>query len=89
MRIKSARQGECVFDFANMFLLLGHAETKPVVSYVGDVCEPETIERAFVGGVDCVFHCAAYVNFQFPPNLEELERVNVNGELNRSDKEMD
>lgn len=59
----------------------GHAETKPVVSYVGDICDPETIERAFEGGVGCVFHCAAYVNFQFPPNMEELERVNVNGEV--------
>lgn len=51
-----------------------------MVSYVGDICEPETIERAFEGGVECVFHCAAYVNFQFPPNEDELERVNVKGE---------
>lgn len=52
-----------------------------VRSFVGDICQPETIERAFVDGgdVDCVFHCAAYVDFQFPPDLVELERVNLMG----------
>lgn len=55
-----------------------HAESKPIVSFIGDICEPEAIEKAFEG-VDCVFHCAAFVNFQFPPDLTELERVNVNG----------
>lgn len=55
-----------------------HPETIPVVSFIGDICEPEAIGKAF-DGVDCVFHCAAFVNFQFPPDLTELERVNVNG----------
>lgn len=60
----------------------GHAETKKVTSFIGDICEPteEVIGRAFQG-VDCVFHCAAFINFQFPPNLSELERVNVNGKI--------
>lgn len=51
-----------------------------MTSYVGDICEPteEVIGKAFEG-VDCVFHCAAFINFQFPSNLDELERVNVNG----------
>lgn len=47
---------------------------------MGDICEPATIEHAF-DGVDCVFHCAAYINFQYPPNFDELERVNVMGNL--------
>lgn len=58
-----------------------YASRVVVRSFVGDICQPETIERAFVDGgvVDCVFHCAAYVNFQFPPDLDELERVNLMG----------
>lgn len=47
---------------------------------MGDICDPSSIEHAFVG-VNCVFHCAAYINFQYPPNLDELDRVNVNGNL--------
>lgn len=47
---------------------------------MGDICEPQSIEHAF-DGVDFVFHCAAYINFQYPPNFDELERVNVMGNL--------
>lgn len=47
---------------------------------MGDICDPSSIEHAF-DGVNCVFHCAAYINFQYPPNLDELDRVNVNGNL--------
>lgn len=57
-----------------------HTETKSIVSFIGDICEPEAIEKAFEG-VDCVFHCAAFVNFQFPADLTKLERVNVNGKM--------
>uniref|UniRef100_A0A8D8BPX9 3 beta-hydroxysteroid dehydrogenase type 4 n=1 Tax=Culex pipiens TaxID=7175 RepID=A0A8D8BPX9_CULPI len=49
-----------------------------IVSFVGDICKPSGIESAFEG-VDCVFHMAAYINFDFPPNRKELERVNVDG----------
>lgn len=45
---------------------------------MGDICKPSSIESAFEG-VDCVFHMAAYINFDFPPNRKELERVNVDG----------
>lgn len=47
---------------------------------MGDICELASIEHAF-DGVDCVFHCAAYINFQYPPDFDELERVNVMGNL--------
>lgn len=60
---------------------LRHSEHKKLVSIVGDICEPASIEHAF-DGVDCVFHCAAYINFQYPPNFDELERVNVKGTKN-------
>ncbi|XP_049290446.1 3 beta-hydroxysteroid dehydrogenase/Delta 5--_4-isomerase [Anopheles funestus] len=57
---------------------LGHTESKKVVSYVGDICDAKAIEHAFEN-VDCVFHLAAYMNFDFPPNYDELQRVNVDG----------
>ncbi|CAD7083509.1 unnamed protein product [Hermetia illucens] len=60
---------------------IGHRESKDLISFVGDICKPETIEKAFIG-VDCVFHCAAYISIQFPPNFDELERVNVIGTKN-------
>lgn len=74
------------FTFVGVCVCVEYAATRPVRTYVGDICQPETIERAFVddqgaAAVDCVFHCAAYVNFQFPPDLAELERVNVTGKL--------
>lgn len=55
-----------------------HAEIKPIISFVADICEPEAIAQAFEN-VDVVFHCAAFINFEFPSNLAELERVNVDG----------
>ncbi|XP_050092921.1 3 beta-hydroxysteroid dehydrogenase type 7 [Anopheles aquasalis] len=59
---------------------LGHTECKKVISIVGDICDTKSsaIEAAFEG-VDCVFHLAAYVNFDFPPHYDELQRVNVDG----------
>ena len=54
-----------------------------MTSFIGDICEPaeDVLARAFEG-VDCVFHCAALIDFQFPPNERELERVNVQGKYN-------
>lgn len=58
-----------------------HAEKKPIKSIVADICDAEAIEEVFVN-VDVVFHCAALINFQYPPKINELERVNVNGKWN-------
>lgn len=60
---------------------LKHSETKPIKSIVADICDTEAVEEAFKN-VDVVFHCAAFINFQFPPNINELERINVNGTKN-------
>lgn len=68
------------FSRPSFFIWLGHSENKKLVSIVGDICDPSSIEHAF-DGVNCVFHCAAYINFQYPPNIDELDRVNVNGNL--------
>ncbi|KNC23310.1 hypothetical protein FF38_10731, partial [Lucilia cuprina] len=46
--------------------------------FVGDICQPDEVADAFKG-VDTVFHCAALVCLQYPPNYKELERVNVDG----------
>lgn len=45
---------------------------------MGDICQQDAVEDAFKG-VDTVFHCAALVSLQYPPNFKELERVNVDG----------
>ncbi|XP_011201974.2 3 beta-hydroxysteroid dehydrogenase/Delta 5--_4-isomerase type 3 [Bactrocera dorsalis] len=49
-------------------------------TFVGDICEPKssTVQDAF-RNVNCVFHCAALVTIEYPPNFKELDRVNVNG----------
>ncbi|XP_055607558.1 NADPH-dependent 3-keto-steroid reductase Hsd3b4 [Uranotaenia lowii] len=67
-----------VLDLKPYENILGHIDTHPVVSILGDICQPEKIESAFQD-VDCVFHMAAYINFDFPPNQKELQRVNVDG----------
>lgn len=64
------------------FSFQDHAETKPMKSIVADICDTEAVEYIF-DNVDVVFHCAALINFQFPPNYNELERVNVNGKCYR------
>lgn len=57
---------------------IGDFNTSQLVEFTGDICEPETLESAF-SGVKTVFHCAAYISIQYPPNYDELESVNVNG----------
>jgi FlaA1/EpsC-like NDP-sugar epimerase len=57
-----------------------HSESIKLVSVVGDICDPASIEHAFQD-VTCVFHCAANINFQFPTATDELERVNVHGNV--------
>lgn len=45
---------------------------------MADICDTEALADAFKN-VNIVFHLAAYIDFQYPPNIKELERVNVNG----------
>jgi hypothetical protein len=47
---------------------------------VGDIVKMEEARKAF-RGVDCVIHCAAMVSYQFPPDHESLDRVNVTGQI--------
>ncbi|GFG32093.1 hypothetical protein Cfor_06863 [Coptotermes formosanus] len=54
---------------------------KPMKVIVGDIVKMEEARKAF-RGVDCVIHCAAMVSYQFPPDHESLDRVNVTGTRN-------
>jgi nucleoside-diphosphate-sugar epimerase len=47
---------------------------------VGDIVQMEDVREAF-RDVDCVIHCAAMVSYQFPPDQESLDRVNVTGQI--------
>jgi nucleoside-diphosphate-sugar epimerase len=47
---------------------------------VGDIVKMEEAREAF-RDVDCVIHCAAMVSYQFPPDQESLDRVNVTGQI--------
>lgn len=58
---------------------IGHPETPMLRTFVADIGgERETLNKIF-DGVDGVFHCAASVQIEYPPNYDELERVNING----------
>ncbi|XP_023176048.2 3 beta-hydroxysteroid dehydrogenase type 7 isoform X2 [Drosophila hydei] len=57
---------------------IGHAETSMLRTFIGDIGERESLNDIFAG-VDSVFHCAASVDISYPPNYEQLERVNING----------
>uniref|UniRef100_A0A1B0CKA8 Putative 3 beta-hydroxysteroid dehydrogenase/delta 5--4-isomerase type 1 zootermopsis nevadensis n=1 Tax=Lutzomyia longipalpis TaxID=7200 RepID=A0A1B0CKA8_LUTLO len=61
---------------------LNHSASKKITTYIGDIGEVDMKWEMAFEGVDCVFHCAAYINFQYPPNVTELERVNVDGTRN-------
>lgn len=47
-------------------------------AYIGDICQPDTIESAF-NGVNTVFHAAALISIQYPINFDELYETNVKG----------
>uniref|UniRef100_A0A0A1WJ39 3 beta-hydroxysteroid dehydrogenase/Delta 5-->4-isomerase type 3 n=1 Tax=Zeugodacus cucurbitae TaxID=28588 RepID=A0A0A1WJ39_ZEUCU len=59
---------------------IGISHLEALKTFVGDICEPKssTVQDAF-RGVNCVFHCAALVSIEYPPNFNELDRANVNG----------
>lgn len=59
---------------------IGHVETPMLRTFVGDIGgDSESLNKVFAG-VDGVFHCAASVKIEYPPNYAELQRVNINGE---------
>ncbi|EDX10820.1 3 beta-hydroxysteroid dehydrogenase/Delta 5--_4-isomerase [Drosophila simulans] len=60
---------------------IGHEESSLLRTYVADIGGDLEALSPIFKGVDGVFHCAASVKIEYPPNYEELERVNVNGTL--------
>ncbi|XP_055380707.1 3 beta-hydroxysteroid dehydrogenase/Delta 5--_4-isomerase type 2 isoform X1 [Condylostylus longicornis] len=58
---------------------IGHDEFAELKTFVGDVCDlSESADKIFKG-VGTVFHCANLISLQYPPNLDELYHVNVDG----------
>ncbi|XP_059227027.1 3 beta-hydroxysteroid dehydrogenase/Delta 5--_4-isomerase type 1 [Stomoxys calcitrans] len=53
-------------------------EQRDLRTFVGDLCEPESVVDAFKGA-DSVFHCAGMMSLQFPPNYGKLNRNNIEG----------
>lgn len=53
-------------------------EKLDIKTFVGDLCEPDSVEDAFKG-VDTVFHCAGKMSLQYPPKYDELNRNNIEG----------
>lgn len=58
---------------------LGYTEKIPVKATIADVSKIDTKLRDAFKDVDVVFHCAAFISISFPPKIEQLERVNVEG----------
>lgn len=59
---------------------LNYKEKIQVTSIVGDICKPRdpNVGNAFKN-VNVVYHCASIFNIEYPPNYDEMERVNVEG----------
>lgn len=70
----------CPDSLVITFNFAGISHIQGLKTFVGDICEPKssTVQDAF-RDVNCVFHCAALVSIEYPPNFKELDRVNVNG----------
>lgn len=49
-----------------------------VRSFVGDLCQPETVADAF-NEVNTVFHCAGLISLSYPVNYKELYKLNIDG----------
>lgn len=58
-----------------------HSDT--VVSYVGDICQPDMIEHAFEG-VHTVFHAAGLISIQYPIDYQRLYDTNIKGNFHKS-----
>lgn len=46
--------------------------------YECDLVDLESCRNAF-RGVDVVLHCAGYVDYEYPPDVNELQKNNVEG----------
>lgn len=92
LTIHSVQNSNLKFIFIHMWLYflcitVEHAERIPIKSYVADICDTEALADAFKN-VNIVFHLAAYIDFQYPPNVNELERVNVNGKSQKKQQQI-
>lgn len=68
-----------VLDLVPYVNRLNHREKIRVTSITADITKNDTILKNAFKDVDLVYHCAALMSISFPPRIEELERVNVEG----------
>ncbi|XP_069134758.1 3 beta-hydroxysteroid dehydrogenase/Delta 5--_4-isomerase type 1-like [Argopecten irradians] len=60
---------------------LGHKEPKPLTSILGNICDLPTVQQA-CRGVTAVVHVAGMVSYGTFPDIEGMQRVNVQGTKN-------
>ncbi|KAL1140994.1 hypothetical protein AAG570_000920 [Ranatra chinensis] len=60
----------------------GCVERIPIRSYIHDISDINGENDMAFKGVSCVFHCAAYVSYEYPPDTTVLNRINVEGTRN-------
>lgn len=58
---------------------LAYTQKIPVKTTIADVSKIDTKLQEVFKDVDVVYHCAAFMSISFPPKIEQLERVNVEG----------
>lgn len=80
IRLVSSRSCEKSFIFNYTVFFEDICKSEELKVFVGDICDSKssTVQSAFKG-VNSVFHCAALVSIEYPPNFKELDRVNVCG----------
>ncbi|XP_021363944.1 3 beta-hydroxysteroid dehydrogenase/Delta 5--_4-isomerase type 1-like [Mizuhopecten yessoensis] len=60
---------------------LGHRESKPLTSTLGDICDQQTVQQA-CQGVTTVIHVAGLVSYGTFPDINGMQRINVQGTRN-------
>ncbi|XP_075217878.1 3 beta-hydroxysteroid dehydrogenase/Delta 5--_4-isomerase type 1 [Lycorma delicatula] len=58
-----------------------HSENIPITVFIGNIENKDSIKEAFKN-VNCVFHCAALISYEFPPDDDALNKTNVQGTKN-------
>lgn len=69
-----------ILDIKRYEKKLAYEEKIPLQSIIGDirVLTPDTTQSAFEN-VNVVYHCASVFSIEYPPNYDEMEKVNVEG----------
>ena len=67
------------FFFCKLFaLIVDYKASKPVEQFLGSINDEKLLREA-CRGVHCVMHIASLIDVSMFPNMDTLERVNVQG----------